>query len=189
MLLLLTLNNRADIYLDLTKEIPEEHCNKADLVCELGTLEHIFDIKTAIENMDKILKKGGVILHVDVVSFYQHGYYNFNPMFFSSLCKGSGYKEIFKTMQLSIYNPFFIIDRRNLPKYVRYLFYYTNLIFKKIKIAFFRFNLPFSRNGENLSYKIFNFYLGHFGMTKSLLYVCAYVKNSNSLKIPYDVWD
>lgn len=181
------INDRADVCLDLTKEIPEEHCNKADFVCEMGTLEHMFDVKTAIENINKILKKGGIILHADVVSFYQHGYYNFNPNFFSSLYKGSGYKEIFKAMQVSIYNPFFIIDRRNLPKYVRYLFYITNKIISRI--AVFRFNLPLSRNGENLSYKIFNFYLAHFSMTKNLLYVCAYIKNSNSLKIPYDVWD
>ena len=48
------INDRADVCLDLSKEIPEEHCNKANLVVEMGTLEHIFDVKTAIENINKM---------------------------------------------------------------------------------------------------------------------------------------
>jgi hypothetical protein len=43
----------------------------------------MFDIKTAIENINKILKKREIILHADVVSFYEHGYYNSNPTFFN----------------------------------------------------------------------------------------------------------
>jgi len=181
------INDRADIRVDLSGSLPKEHYGKADLVCEIGTLEHIFDIKTAIENINLFLKKGGIIFHMSPISVYQHGFLNFNPRFFDLLYLESGYKQIFRTMNVSIYNPFYIIELNSLPKGLRLYFALANKICQPSLLC--RFNLPLSRNGNNRLLSFFNFWLSQFGLTKNLLYCCAYQKLSDNLKVPYDIWE
>lgn len=180
------INERADIRLDLSQPISKEHYEKADLVFDSGTLEHIFDVKTAIENINLFAQKGGVIFHMSPVSVYQHGFFNFNPCFFDLLYTQSGYKQIFRTMNVSIYNPLYILDRKGLPKGLNLLFGLTNKIFQPPLLL--RFNLPLSYNGNNNLLSFFNFWIANFKPTKNLLYCCAYQKNSDNLKIPYDIW-
>lgn len=181
------MNKRADLYLDLTKDIPRDHIGKADLVLDFGTLEHIFDVKKAVCNMNLFLKPGGVIFHMSPVSFFRHGFYNFNPNFFDALYNSSSYKQVFKTMHISIYNPFYVINLDDLPEPLKKLFGLTNRLFRSA--ALFRFNLPLSLVSENRVLKIFNFLTTHFSIPKNLMYCCAYKKISNSISIPYDIWE
>lgn len=182
------INDRADIRLDLSSPIPEECRNKADLVCDFGTLEHIFDVKTVIENINSLLRKEGIVFHMSPVSMYRHGFINFNPAFFDSLYLASGYKQIFRTMNISIYNPFYIVNIQDLPKAIRMPFRLTNKILAPVRV-FCRYNLPLSRQGDNRLLSFFNFWITHFGLPKNLLYCCAYQKLSDRLKIPYDIWE
>lgn len=181
------LNERADIRLDLSQPIPFEYHAKADLVFDPGTLEHIFDVKMAIENINFFVKKGGVVSHMSPISFYQHGFFNFNPCFFDLLYTQSGYKQIFRTMNVSIYHPFYVADRTVFSKWPRYFFTLTNKIFRPAIL--YRFNLPLSYEGNNKVLSFFNFWITHFGLPKNLLYCCAYQKLSDHLKIPYDIWE
>lgn len=180
-------NDRADIRLDLTQPILEEYREKADLVFDSGTLEHIFDVKKAIENMNNFLKRGGVIFHMSPVSVYEHGFFNFNPSFFNSLYTQSGYKQIFRTMNISIYNPFYILNRKGLPKFLNYFFAITNRIC--LRPLLFRFNLPLSYKGNNKLLSFFNFWISNFKPPKGLLYCCAYQKTKDHLEMPYDIWE
>lgn len=182
------INDRADIRLDLSSPIPEEYYEKANLVCNFGTLEHIFDLKTAVVNMNLFAKKGGILFHMSPVSMYRHGFVNFNPSFYDSLYAQSGYKQIFRTMNVSIYNPFYIININDVPKNARMFFKLTNKILRPVSLLY-RYNLPLSREGDNNLLSFFNFWITHFGLPKNLLYCCAYQKLSDHLKIPYDIWE
>lgn len=50
-----------EIFVDLEKDIPEEYINRFDVVFNHTTLEHVFDIKKAIENLC-LLSKDTIIL-------------------------------------------------------------------------------------------------------------------------------
>lgn len=181
------INDRADARIDLSKPIPEEYHGRADLVCEFGTLEHIFNLKTSIENINCLLKKGGIVFHMSPVSCYQHGFFNFNPRFFDLLYSTSEYRQIFRTMNISIYNPLFVIDRNQLPRWLKGVFAVTNKM--AMRGLLYRYNLPLSREGNNRVLSFFNFWTTSFGMPKNLLYCCAYQKQLDALKIPYDIWE
>ena len=89
----------ANIIHDLNIKIPEKLENKYDTILDFGTLEHIFDVKTAIENISLMSKKNGMILHVSPTNnFCGHGFYQFSPEFFNtvySLNKSYKNTEIF----------------------------------------------------------------------------------------------
>ena len=74
----------------------------ADLVTDFGTLEHVFDIKTALLNMNKMLRIDGVIVHTSPVNFFGHGYVNFNPQYFTDFYTKNRYKKILFTFQVTI---------------------------------------------------------------------------------------
>tara|TARA_B100000989_G_scaffold66173_1_gene46017 strand:- start:10807 stop:11637 length:831 start_codon:yes stop_codon:yes gene_type:complete len=89
----------ANIIHDLNIKIPEKLEDKYDTILDFGTLEHIFDVKTAIENISLMSKKNGMILHVSPTNnFCGHGFYQFSPEFFNtvySLNKSYKNTEIF----------------------------------------------------------------------------------------------
>mgnify|MGYP001267115785 CR=1 FL=1 len=70
-----------------------------DTVLDLGTLEHVFNVKQSILNAIYLLKIGGRILHVlPCNNFGGHGFYQFSPEFFFSLYNkenGFGETEVF----------------------------------------------------------------------------------------------
>ncbi len=76
----------ADILADLNKEnsIPEKYRRHFDLVVDGGTLEHIYDQRNAIDNMDVLAKVGGYIYHVvPCAGYVDHGYYSYSPSLFT----------------------------------------------------------------------------------------------------------
>ncbi len=89
----------ANIIHDLNIKIPEKLEDKYDTILDFGTLEHIFDVKTAIENISLMSKKNGMILHVSPTNnFCGHGFYQLSPEFFNtvySLNKSYKNTEIF----------------------------------------------------------------------------------------------
>ncbi len=74
----------ADIIFDLaSKELPEELCGRFDYIYNGGTLEHVFDFPTAINNVSKMIKQGGTVIHdVPCNNFVEHGFYSFSPTAF-----------------------------------------------------------------------------------------------------------
>lgn len=78
------MNNRFD------DEIP-----KFDTVLDLGTLEHVFNVKQSFINASSLLKTGGRIMHVlPSNNFGGHGFYQYSPeLFFSLYSEENGYIE------------------------------------------------------------------------------------------------
>ena len=76
----------ASIVHDLNEPLKPEHKNIFDVVIDGGTIEHIFDAKTALYNYMSLLKVGGT-LYISTPANNQmgHGFYQFSPEVFFNL--------------------------------------------------------------------------------------------------------
>lgn len=73
-------DEHADHKLDLNLPIPKNLHNRYDTVIDIGSLEHIFDTKQAMDNCFKMLKVGGFyMLHTPVQGYFRDGLHTFNP--------------------------------------------------------------------------------------------------------------
>jgi SAM-dependent methyltransferase len=74
----------ADVVHDLNQELPEELHGQFDMVIDHGTLEHVFDFPTGLNNVFKLLKIGGRA-HFSMPSgnFFDHGFYMLQPTLMS----------------------------------------------------------------------------------------------------------
>lgn len=70
----------ANIIQDLNFEVSAELHRKYDTVVDLGTIEHVFDVKQALKNIQNLLKLEGRAIHVNPTSAQSgHGLYQFSP--------------------------------------------------------------------------------------------------------------
>ena len=88
------LNGRAEVRLDLSKPLPSKYHASAGTVLNAGTLEHIFDQRAAFENVHDMLRVGGTVIHIAPVTWFEHGFVNFNPRVFRMVESVNGYKGL-----------------------------------------------------------------------------------------------
>lgn len=80
---------------DLQYPINKKYHNFFNLVIDSGTLEHIFDVKSVMENIIRITKTGGYVLQlIPAQNFINHGFYQFSPTFFYDFYTNNGFKII-----------------------------------------------------------------------------------------------
>jgi SAM-dependent methyltransferase len=74
----------AGILFDLNEmELPNSLTGSFDFIYDGGTLEHVFDTRSALLNIFKMLKVGGRAVHLVPSSNYtDHGFYMFSPTLF-----------------------------------------------------------------------------------------------------------
>ncbi|MEM9553013.1 MAG: class I SAM-dependent methyltransferase [Acidobacteriota bacterium] len=75
----------AEFLHDLNQPIPPELEGRFDLVHEGGTLHHVFDVPQVLDNIYRLLKPGGRIVH-GIVPANNHldlGFYQFSPTLFA----------------------------------------------------------------------------------------------------------
>lgn len=89
----------AGIIADLNKPLPNILKAKYDSVIDFGTIEHVYDIRMAMDNINHVCKISGRIMHVlPSNGFCGHGFYQFSPeLFFSCYSAENGFAntEIF----------------------------------------------------------------------------------------------
>lgn len=78
---------------DMNRPVPAELHGQYDLAVEMGTLEHIFDIRTAFESIVRMLKVGGVAFHLSPVDWFNHGFYNFSFTLFNDVYRANGFDD------------------------------------------------------------------------------------------------
>jgi len=83
----------ASIIHDLNKPVPLSLHLKYDTLIDAGTLEHIFDVRNALDNSTKMIKDGGTIVHIlPANNFNGHGFYQFSPdLFFQHYSEKNGF--------------------------------------------------------------------------------------------------
>jgi hypothetical protein len=77
----------AEIICNLNFSIPERYAETYDVVVDAGTLEHVSNLSTAIENIFRLLRKSGIYYFgVPSNNWVDHGFFQFSPTFFRDLC-------------------------------------------------------------------------------------------------------
>jgi hypothetical protein len=75
----------ASIITDFNKPLEYEHHAKFTSFVDFGAMEHIFDPRQVILNINKILQtNGSVLISTPANGFLGHGFYQFSPEFFYS---------------------------------------------------------------------------------------------------------
>jgi hypothetical protein len=88
------INGAADLVCDLNKPLDRSLADSAQTVLNGGTIEHVFDVAKALVNMHEMTRIDGTMIHLAPLSFYEHGFYNFNPLFFRSIAEANCYRMI-----------------------------------------------------------------------------------------------
>jgi len=81
-----------------------------DLVIDGGTLEHCFDVPTALRNIFDALAVGGYAMHISPVNNYvDHGFYQFCPTLFHDYYEANGFElsvmKLYRHTQLHLTEP------------------------------------------------------------------------------------
>jgi SAM-dependent methyltransferase len=84
----------ADILHDLDEPVPEELEGRFDLVFDGGSLEHVFDVRTALASYMRMVRVGGrLVIQTMANNHCGHGFYQFSPeLFFRALSEPNGYR-------------------------------------------------------------------------------------------------
>ncbi len=83
----------ANILHDMNQPLPNSLISSFDLVLDGGTLEHIFDLPTALRNTTRMVRPNGRFISLTQANnFCGHGFYQFSPeLFYRFLCPKNGY--------------------------------------------------------------------------------------------------
>ena len=83
---------------DMNKHLPSNLVNtehQYDTIIDFGSLEHIFNLPQAFENLSTMCSNGGVILHaLPANNWCGHGFWQFSPeLFYSLYSEANGYAD------------------------------------------------------------------------------------------------
>lgn len=78
---------------DMNQPVPADWHRTQDVVCDIGTLEHVFNFPVAIRNCLEMVKPGGhFIAQTPTNNYFGHGFYQFSPeLFFRVLSPANGF--------------------------------------------------------------------------------------------------
>jgi SAM-dependent methyltransferase len=80
---------------DMNKPIPEQYKNKFDVVFDVGSMEHVFDVKHFVQNCVEMTKPGGTLMIYDaLVGWHNECFYNFQTPFFFDIFRANGFEDI-----------------------------------------------------------------------------------------------
>ena len=79
---------------DLNEPVPESLAGRFDIVFDGGTTEHVFSLKDALCNVARLLKTGGMAIHINPLDYVNHGFVNYNPTLLRDFYLGNGFEEI-----------------------------------------------------------------------------------------------
>lgn len=86
------INGLADEYVDLGVPLPTALRGKFMSIMNGGTLEHVFDMRQATENIHDALAVGGTVIHTTPTTWFDHGFVNHNPVMHHLVAKANGYE-------------------------------------------------------------------------------------------------
>ncbi len=82
---------------DLNESLPQSLVEQFDVVMDLGTTEHIFNVPNVFASITRALKIGGHAIHslpIGSLFWAQHGYYCFNPDVLLDFYEANGFEVI-----------------------------------------------------------------------------------------------
>ena len=89
----------ASVVHDMNLPVPDTFRNSFSVVIDAGTLEHIFNFPTAIQNCMEMVQVGGhLLLMTPTNNFMGHGFYQFSPELFFRVCSAENGFEVVKAI-------------------------------------------------------------------------------------------
>lgn len=79
---------------DLNYQLPSADLERYDIVLDVGTLEHCFNIGQAAFNMAGLVKEGGIILHENPFNWGNHGFYGISPTWYHDFYGQNGFEVL-----------------------------------------------------------------------------------------------
>ena len=86
------INGLADEYVDLGVPLPDRLRGQYMGIMNGGTLEHVFDMRQATENIHDALAVGGVVIHTTPTTWFDHGFVNHNPVMHHLVAQANDYE-------------------------------------------------------------------------------------------------
>ena len=84
----------ADIIWDLNSPVPDDLHNQFDVVFDAGTLEHVFDLPTALASLVNMCSLGGIIILFNPSSgMVDHGFYSISPTLYYDYFRANGFGD------------------------------------------------------------------------------------------------
>lgn len=85
----------AEIVLDLNEPVPDEWTCRFDVILDSGTIEHVFDMRSALMNIGRMLKPEGRVIHISPANNYtNHGFYQCSPTLLIDYYAANGYADL-----------------------------------------------------------------------------------------------
>jgi SAM-dependent methyltransferase len=79
--------------LDLNKPIDLQR--QFDVVMNLGTVEHVFNVAQAMQTIHDHTRPGGLMIHgMPLSGWVEHGFYAFNSTFYFDVARANGYEVV-----------------------------------------------------------------------------------------------
>ena len=90
---------------DMNASLPEKFHGQFDTILEAGSLEHIFNLPTALKNLMQAVKVGGTIfIQTPANNYFGHGFYQFSPeLFYRVFSEENG----FEVKRMHLFEHFF----------------------------------------------------------------------------------
>lgn len=125
-----------DYLIDLNTVVQNGLNEKFDVILDVGTLEHIFDIPTALSNLIKMLKKGGqIILILPASGAIDHGFYSFSPTLLFDFFQNNGFHNF--SCYLLEGSQFSVMKKARVYKYDHVGDQHVLVSKKGVEVAFF----------------------------------------------------
>lgn len=77
---------------NLNRPVDQSWYDRFDIIIDPGTIEHCFNVATAMENIVRMLRVGGFVFHQDAISFPNHGFFSLSPTFFVDFYASNGFQ-------------------------------------------------------------------------------------------------
>lgn len=89
-LISIDLNGASSLRFDLNQPVPLDR--RFDLILDLGTAEHVFNIHQLFKTVHDLTRPGGLMIHgTPFTGWIDHGFYSFQPTFYWDLAAANGY--------------------------------------------------------------------------------------------------
>lgn len=99
------LNKNAAVQIDLTASLDRAYVGGAGTVIDIGTIEHIFDLRATMATVHGMVRDGGTFITFAPVTWWAHGFVNFNPKFFRSFAAANGYSVVTEGYLVRVHVP------------------------------------------------------------------------------------
>lgn len=86
---LAVLRGREEV-VDLNGPFPVEPCS-VDVILDLGTLEHVWNMGAAMQRCAVALRRGGIIIHIHPLTMMNHGYWSPQPRTYRDFYQANGF--------------------------------------------------------------------------------------------------